>query len=235
MAFSPDGLGVLSGENGLVRKRNSAGQESTHFSARRFALRMWAVASGRNVFTMRGAGGVVKALDLSSNGRYAAACDPDVARFPVLIWDLKTGTCIHRLLQHDKTKRMRCTQIAFSPSDRRVMAALENGTVLVWDLATEQEQPPITLMAGPIKPGEFLRAAFTSERQRLITGRRTGPVELWDLQTGQRMQTFAGHWGAVRGVAGSADGPLILSCAERQYRPLMECGHRERTQAIEER
>ena len=35
------------------------------------------------------------------------------------------------------------------------MAASTSGTVLVWDLVTEQEQPPITLKAGPIKQDEF--------------------------------------------------------------------------------
>ncbi len=88
---------------------------------------------------------------------------------------------------------------------------LTNGTVLVWDLATEQEQPPITLEAGPIKRDEFPVAAFTSDRRHLVTGRRTGPVELWDLQSGKRLQTFAGHTGEVRSVACSADGRLILS------------------------
>ena len=50
------------------------------------------------------------------------------------------------------------------------MAALMSGTVLVWDLATEQEQPPITLKAGPIKQDEFPGAAFTADRRHLVTG-----------------------------------------------------------------
>src|SRR5260370_30853557 len=101
--------------------------------------------------------------------------------------------------------------MSFSPDDRRVMAAVTTGTVLVWDLATEQEQPPITLEAGPIKQGEFPGAAFTSDRQHLVTAHRTGLVELWDLQSGKKLQTFAGHTGEVRRVACSADGRLLLS------------------------
>ena len=84
-------------------------------------------------------------------------------KHPILIWDLKTGKRIHTgLTLNDKIKEKWCIAVSFSPDDRRVMAALKNGTVLVWDLATEQEQPPITLEAGPIKQDEFPCSGFQS-------------------------------------------------------------------------
>jgi formylglycine-generating enzyme required for sulfatase activity len=81
----------------------------------------------------------------------------------------------------------------------------------VWDLVTEQEQPPITLKTGPIALHEFRSAVFTSDRRHLITGRQTGLVEMWDLRTGKRLERFAGHTAEVRNLACSADGRLILS------------------------
>jgi WD40 repeat protein len=128
-----------------------------------------------------------------------------------LIWDLKTGKRIHRLLHKDQSGDATCAALAFSPDGRRFMAASVGGAVFVWDLVTEKEQPRITLKAGPRKAIEFPCAAFTSDRQNLVTGRQTGSVELWDVLSGKKLQTFAGHTGGVRSVACSAAGRLILS------------------------
>ena len=129
----------------------------------------------------------------------------------MLIWDLKSGSPIHRLSGRLPKNQVVCTAISFSVDDRRALAALIGGTVLVWDLTTEQEQHPITLNAGPITREEFPRATFTADRQHLVTARRTGVLELWELQTGTRLQRFVGHGGAVYDVASSQDGRLILS------------------------
>jgi len=208
VAFSPDGLGILSAEHAADVTR-AGGGNFIHFD-RGYRLRLWEVASGRNLFTM-GDAWVVCALALSSDGRYAASSEPLVSMHPILIWDLNTGKHMHSFLGKDTVNKMWCTTLSFSPDDRRVMAALKNGTVLVWDLATEQEQPPITLVAGPVKQEKFLCAAFSPDRRRLVTGSRTGAVELWDLQSGKKVQTFAGHAGEVHAVTCSADGWLILS------------------------
>jgi serine/threonine protein kinase/WD40 repeat protein len=209
VAFSPDGLGILSG--GFPSKFTIRTDGSVWFSGPPYVLRLWEVASGRNLFTMEGQGVGVAGFALSSDGRYAASSEWLVSVIPILIWDLKTGLRIHALSGKDTINEKQCIAMSFSPDDRRVMAAVTTGTVLVWDLATEQEQPPITLEAGPIKQGEFLGAAFTSDRQHLVTAHRTGLVELWDLQSGKKLQTFAGHTGEVRRVACSVDGRLILS------------------------
>jgi WD40 repeat protein len=208
--FTPDGLGILSGETAVEFMRRTGGGNFYHFG-HAYPLRLWTVASGRNEFTMRGAGAFVKALALSSDGRYAASSDGPLHERPILIWDLKTGKRMHTFLRKSSDKRLPCTALSFSPDDRRVIAALANGSVLVWDLTTDEEQPAITFKSGPFKLHEFPGAAFSSDRKHLITGRQTGLVELWDLQSGQRLQTFAGHAGEVGSVACSPDGRLILS------------------------
>jgi WD40 repeat protein len=210
VAFSPDGLGILSGENAIEFTRRADGGNFFHFG-HGYPLRMWAVASGQNLFTMQGEGGFVGALAISSDGRYAASSERSVKGLPILIWDLKTGERTHRLLRKNAINDVSCAALCFSADGRRVMAALANFTVLVWELVTEQEQPQITLKTGPTNSGEFLCAAFSSDGQHLTTGGRTGVVELWDLRSGKKLQTFAGHTGSVGSVACSPDGRLILS------------------------
>ena len=147
-------------------------------------------------------------LALSSDGRSAASSGP---KAPILIWDLKSGKRTHTLTAIDPITKPMWTAVAFSADARRVMAASKSGTVFAWDLDTKQEQPPITLEAGPIKQEEFPGSAFGSARQHLVTGRRSGPVELWDLESGKKLQRSRVHVGVVHRVACSADGRLILS------------------------
>ena len=64
----------------------------------------------------------------------------------------EVGKTYNKLIKRS-TNKLECTALSFSPDDLRVMAASTNGIVLVWDLATEQEQPPITLDAGTDQSG----------------------------------------------------------------------------------
>ncbi len=210
VAFSPDGLGILSGGNSMEVMTRPGGGRFLWFN-HNYEIRMWSVANGQNLFTKQGAGWIDKALALSSDGRYAASSENSVSEQPVLIWGLKTGKVLHKLMLKDRRTNRLCTALSFSADDRRVMVATTNGTVLSWDLVTEQEQPPNALGTGPRSEDDFRVADFTGDRQHLVTGSRTGVVQLWDLKSGKKLQTFAGHAGGIRIVTSSAEGRFILS------------------------
>jgi serine/threonine protein kinase/WD40 repeat protein len=210
VAFSPDGLGILSGGNAMEVMTKPGGGRFIWYN-HGYALRLWAVASGRNLLAKQGDGWMAGALAFSSDSRYAASSEVSLSEQPILIWDLKAAKCIQKCILNDKRRKVAGTALSFSPDDRRVMAASTNGVVRVWDLVTGQEQPPITLNTGPISQDEFPVTAFTSDRQHLATGSRTGVVEFWELDSGKKLQAFAGHAGGVRSVACSANGRLVLS------------------------
>ncbi len=107
--FSPDGLGILSAESAAEFTRKNGGGNYVFFS-HAYALRMWDVASGRNRFTVRGEGGAAAALALSADGRYAASSRNRLTEHGMLIWDLKTGQRIHRLLPKDTINIIMCTR-----------------------------------------------------------------------------------------------------------------------------
>ena len=71
VGFSPDGLQILSGGHHIEHVRRTGG---THwFLGSGYTVRLWEVASGRNLFAMPGDGVTVEALTFSSDGRYAAS------------------------------------------------------------------------------------------------------------------------------------------------------------------
>jgi serine/threonine protein kinase len=211
VAFSPDGLGILSGGNAQEEVKIKPNGEPFKWGYHNYLIRLWTVASGKNEFTREGLGLLAVALAFSSDGRYAASAENSLSEKPVLIWDPKTGKIVHRMVSTLRGSERFCIALSFSAAVRRIMAATKNGEMLSWDLVTEREQPPKTLETGPISPEEFRGAAFTPDRQHLVTASQSRVVELWDLVTGKKLKKFAGHTARVNLVACSADGRLILS------------------------
>ena len=147
-----------------------------------------------NLLTRQGEGAIVAALAFSSDGRYAASSDVSLSKHPVFVWDLTAGKRIKGLTLKDKGKELVCAALSFSPDDRRVMAASTSGAVRSWDLATEQEQPAITLEAGPIKPNEFPCAAFGADRQHLLTGSQSGSSSCGTCRTARGCRLSLVTW-----------------------------------------
>ncbi len=50
----------------------------------------------------------------------------------MVVWDLETGTPIHRLTGHQG----RVSSVAVSPDGRRIVSGSDDNTVAVWDLET---------------------------------------------------------------------------------------------------
>ena len=142
VAFTPDGSGILSGTFDWAHTRLKGGGDYFHFD-HNYVLRLRAAeASGRNLFTRQGAGAIVRALGLSSDGQYAASStDRPLWQDPLLIWDLKAGKRVHAFVIKDKSKIFVCAALSFSPDGRRVVAASTNGAVLSWIWLQNRSNP----------------------------------------------------------------------------------------------
>ena len=212
VCFSPDGKRLLSsGEYLEVQRQNGGvwvGKEDC-------TVRLWDVATGQSLFTSPPQKWGINSLAFSSDGHYAASWSGwGDGKNPqdVSVWDLAVGRRIHELTHAVKADGYHgaARALAFSPDNRRVLAAFANPSIYRWDLEAEEELPILRLKAGDLL---LAGAVFTSDRKRLITGSLTGPVELWDIESGKRLKAFVGHTGNARTVARSADDRLILSFA----------------------
>ncbi|HJZ56606.1 MAG TPA: sigma-70 family RNA polymerase sigma factor [Gemmataceae bacterium] len=120
LAFSPDGRVLASG--GFDREAVAAG--GIHHRPR-----LWEVATGREIMNLTGHERTVTAVAFAPGGRVLATADGDGAPHTIRFWDVVTGQELARLAGHASN----VTSLAFSPDGRRVVAGLNNGTVLVWD------------------------------------------------------------------------------------------------------
>src|SRR5262249_27401724 len=154
-------------------------------------VKIWEVATGREVCALQGRLGVVRALMFSPDGQQLVTTSfesdrTDVPRKTgeVRFWDAATGRLV-RTFQVSSAGVL--NNAAFSP-DGRLLAwaagATGNGVgnaVFVWEVSTGQQL--LTLKTHSQLP---MRMAFSPDGQRLATPGRDGIVGVWDVSTDRK-------------------------------------------------
>jgi WD40 repeat protein/DNA-binding SARP family transcriptional activator len=98
------------------------------------------------------------------------------------------------------------TALEIGADGRTVLAGLEDGSLVVWDLETEEE---IARLLG--HTARVNDVAFGPDGSIALSGGEDAQVILWDLATGQEIRRFRGHSGTVRAVDISPDGRTAVS------------------------
>lgn len=176
VAISPDGKYALSG-------------------AEDYTLKLWEIATGREIRTFKGHTDWVYAVAISPDGRQALSGGKDDT---VRLWDLATGTEIRTF----RGVWVNC--VAFSADGRQILSGSANDTLHIWDAATGAE---IRQSTG--QPAETI--AFTAGGRLALSANWDNSLKIWDPASGKELRTFKGHAERVTAAAVSADGRYALS------------------------
>lgn len=176
---------------------------------------IWNADTGELVRTLPGHGDGVLSVAYSRDGRRLLTASFDnTAR----LWNADTGQLIRTLAGHTWW----VWSAAFSPDEKQIVTASQDGTALVWSVENGQHGPSFMGHQGPV-----YAAAFSPDGEHVVTGGYDKRVLMWKpsdlvpfnyegLVAGEkipapRYQALDGHLGAVRSVAYSHDGKLIVS------------------------
>jgi WD40 repeat protein len=206
VAFSPDGRHALSG-GGAIRR---VGGRTESLDC---LLRLWDVATGKEVRRFPGHRAPVLSVAFSRDGRQAVSGGGAVEaaegeELPLdctmRLWDVATGTLVRRFEGHTGPVRA----VAFHPDGRRVFSGGLDGTILLWDRDTVREHRRV---AGQLAPVECL--ALAPNGRYLLSGDAEGVIRLWDVGGGEEQRIFCRLDGPVRSLAFSPDGRRILGAS----------------------
>jgi serine/threonine protein kinase len=161
-------------------------------------LRLWDVASGKELRVLVGGGDEIRAVALSTDGRLLLSASGATLK----LWDGVTGQELGRLVGHTDTVK----SVAFAPDGRRGAARGDDRTVRLWDVQGRRE---VRRFAGHTR--DLTGVVFTPDGRHVLSGSRDQTLRLWDLQTGREARCFGGRAGMVLSVAVSADGRHALS------------------------
>lgn len=175
--FSPDGKRLVTGSDNRT-------------------LKLWDVATGQELFTLKGHTLGILSVASSPDGKRLATASNDRT---VKLWDVATGQELFTLKCHTSE----VVSVAFSPDAKRLATESFDETVKLWDLPTKRE---ITTLKGQ----SWL--AFSPDGKKLVTQSSADrSLKLWDAATSQELLTFKGHAGGVSSVAFSPDGKRLAT------------------------
>jgi WD40 repeat protein len=162
-------------------------------------VRIWDVATGALVRTLRTGQGPIYQLLLSRDGRYVLIKSRELPRAE--LWDLVQGTS--HVLEHDGT----VMAVALSPrGDLAATGALDQ-TVHVWDVRTGKGR----LLGEQL--GSTSALAFSPEGKQLAAGSGEGHLRLWNLDTG-RSELLGSHEGRINQIHFSQDGRTLATSSD---------------------
>jgi WD40 repeat protein len=212
-AFSPDAAQLFMSEGGGLRlfevekareQRATAGHTGAVkwiavspdgakaiTAAADHTARLWAVATGQELFVFGGYGEQVQGAAFSPDGKLALVGDLAGSQ---KLWDLATGETLRQLGAHRGLE-----SLAFVRDGVATLSA-SCDRVAVWDAASGRELSSLWFS----KLVE--RVAFSPDGRLALTSGSTDGPQLFDLATSKLLQTFARPGRIARAVALSADG-----------------------------
>ncbi len=128
IALSRDGRTLVSSGYHLRTKDVYVGEDDTDDPT----VKLWDVASGQVLHTLKGPGEVVTAVDISPDGRIIVSGSFNNT---LTLWEAASGKQLHTLAGHGG----KVESVRFSPDGKYVFSGSYDGTVRKWDVATGKE------------------------------------------------------------------------------------------------
>ncbi|MEW6672968.1 MAG: PDZ domain-containing protein, partial [Thermodesulfobacteriota bacterium] len=190
VAFSPDGRQVVSGGN----VKNS--------------LKLWDIATGRDLKTFAGDSDAVYAVAFSPDGRYVLSGS---ANHTMKLWDVAALKEIRAFTASIKDDLI--DAVAFSPDGRYALSGASDRMLRLWDIASGGEVRAFGGHAGWVSA-----VVFSPDGRYALSGSWDATLKLWDVAGGKEVRSFPPAAATPAGRAGRRGAP-VSQAAPDKYTP----------------
>jgi WD40 repeat protein len=181
LAFSPNGKFIATGSHDKL-------------------VRIWAVATGKEVCRFPTKAGVITAIVFSPDGKFIA--DNGDVDEGIRVWEVKGPKQKHLLRGHTGWVRA----LAWASSGNMLASASEDGTVRLWDTDKGKE---LRCLRG--HKSKVRSVTFSPRGTMLATAGDDQTVRLWDVPSGKEVRSLRGHEEMIWSVAFAPDGKTLAS------------------------
>jgi WD40 repeat protein len=165
-------------------------------------IKLWDVATGQEIHTLRGHQHSIYATFFSPDCKQLASAGYDKT---IRIWDVPTG---------QEVLTLACTDPAycavFSPDGKFLASGGIDQTVKLWDLTTGRE-----VDSFPQHSARIMRLLFSPDGRRIVSASGDPTVKIWDLAARQEVLSLAHARTNVLSLSFTPDGQR-LACATMQ-------------------
>ena len=206
VAFSPDSMVLASGSDDSDERRT---------------IKLWDVATGREVRGWYADDGTVSALAFHPSGQVLAS--GHLGTGEVRLWDPTSGRRLAVLTGHGDSVRT----LAFSPDGTVLATAGSDRTVRLWDAGTWTCR---RVMTGHTDTVRYL--AFNPSGTHLATVANDKTVKVWDISSGVAESHFPWHE-KIAAVSYAPDGRSLAMADELGLITLWDSASSSRIQTID--
>jgi WD40 repeat protein/uncharacterized caspase-like protein len=171
-------------------------------------IKLWEVATGRELRTLSGHLKSVTSLAFSTDGHTLASGSLDQR---IKLWEVGTGRELRTLSGHSHW----VNAVVFSADGKTLASGSGDNTIKLWEVATGRE---LRTLGGHSKSVHSV--VFSADGKTLASGSGDKTIKLWEVTTGRELRTLSGHpsvdpWvdSSVASVAFSTDGKMLASAS----------------------